>query len=124
MNILNNHITGQNFQARIKLSPSNKELLKNAVAGATAMTAGVASVTSGIDSAMLGSVEHPTIYSSIATPETVLSAKECLSSYEGAGIPVQSTIIPLGLSGYGLHNIDKGGKYWDKKITDNKVIPD
>lgn len=123
MNIINNYY-GQNFQARIKIKPVNAQLIKNGVLGSVATSAGLASISAGVDSARLVMDESPSVYNSVLSPEASEYTKELLFNQAPKGIPVQSTAVPSASLYSGYKSLIKGAEYWNKEVPDDKVIPD
>lgn len=117
-------VSALNFQAKIKVRPSNVEIIKNSLLGTTAIASGVASIAAGVDSYLLESEKMPTVYDTVVPLEGLDSTRNFLISADPEGLPVQSTVVPTALGSYGYYNINKGAEYLNKDIQENKKIPD
>ena len=113
MNINATTSYSQNFQARIKMNKPKLEILAQSALGTSALAAGAATVAEG---AFSFNTLGDNAYSIESLPKEVVdSHKDFLTSVghrydaagEAGGIPVQSTVVPFGLStsGFGISGL-------------------
>ena len=111
------NLSVQNFKAHIKINPPSKSFTDKVLGTATTLTA-TASIAAGVDS-LTSIADKPQIFAnSLLPPDTIKSSENSLFSAAEAGIPVQSTAIPLTLISSGVKGLKLGAEMTDKKIPD------